>query len=240
MSTQLALTTNEGPMVPVRESRSIIELAIEKGAGIEVIERLMALKEREDANIARRAYDAAMAMFKANPPRITKNRHVEFGQTKYDHATLDHITDVITAGLSRVGISHRFEVEQPTSEVVKVTCILRHQHGHSESTSLTGPIDKSGSKNPIQSVGSAVTYLQRYTLLAAVGMAAAGQDNDGGSPQMPEQAYVAHMDNIKNAANAEELKRVFALAYKAAESAGDKDAMQQFVKAKDARKQAIK
>ena len=182
-----------------------------------------------------------LAMFKANPPRITKNRHVEFGQTKYDHATLDHITDVITAGLSRVGISHRFEVEQPTSELVKVTCILRHQHGHSESTSLTGPIDKSGSKNPIQSVGSAVTYLQRYTLLAAVGMAAAGQDNDGaGSPKMADQAYVAHIDNLNNAANADELKRVFAAAYKAAEAAGDKGAMQDFIKAKDARKQAIK
>lgn len=39
--------------------------------------------------------------------------------------------------------------------------------------------DNSGSKNAIQAVGSTVTYLQRYTLLAATGLAAAGQDDDG-------------------------------------------------------------
>jgi hypothetical protein len=37
----------------------------------------------------------------------------------------------------------------------------------------------SGSKNAIQAIGSAVTYLQRYTLLSATGLAAKNGDNDG-------------------------------------------------------------
>ena len=40
----------------------------------------------------------------------------------------------------------------------------------------------SGSKNSIQAVGSTVTYLQRYTLLAVTGLAAKGQDSDAHMP----------------------------------------------------------
>lgn len=238
MSTQLAVSEKK-PVISEGSALSIVQYAIAQGAGIDVIERLMALKEREEANEARRAYDAAMAEFKAHPPRISKNKHVEFGQTKYDHATLDHVTDVLTAALSHVGISHRFEIQQ-NGETVTVSCILRHNLGHSERTSLTGPIDKSGSKNPIQSVGSAVTYLQRYTLLAAVGMAAGGDDDGASSGQaaqgLAEPAYLEYLDNLNNAADLKELQRVFTIAYKAAEAARDKAAMQNFVRAKDARK----
>lgn len=218
---------------------ALLQVAMSQNADLDKLAKLMELQERWEANEARRAYDAAMSQFKAAPPRITKNRHVEFGQTAYDHATLDHVTDVLTAALSRVGVSHRFEVQQ-SGESVTVTCILRHQAGHSERTSLTGPIDKSGSKNAIQAVGSAVTYLQRYTLLASVGMAAGGQDNDGASAtkaaQMPEQQYVEQLDNIQNATTLVELQRIFAAAYKLAQTAQDKEAMAAFIKAKDARK----
>ena len=60
---------------------------------------------------------------------------------------------------------------------MKVTCRITHRDGHYEETSLFGPVDGSGNKNPIQAIGSAVTYLQRYTLKAAVGIAAS-QDDD--------------------------------------------------------------
>jgi hypothetical protein len=52
-----------------------------------------------------------MNAFKANPPAISKNKHVHFGQTTYDHATLDHVTDTIIQALSKHGISHRWEVD---------------------------------------------------------------------------------------------------------------------------------
>src|SRR5690606_13579685 len=51
---------------------------------------------------------------------------------------------------------------------------------HSEENSLAGPADNSGSKNAIQAIGSTLTYLQRYTLIQALGLAAA-DDDDGRS-----------------------------------------------------------
>ena len=63
-----------------------------------------------------------------------------------------------------------------------MTCILAHKDGHSEETTLTAPPDTSGSKNAIQSTGSSVTYLKRYTLEAVTGIVTSDDDNDGGAP----------------------------------------------------------
>jgi hypothetical protein len=86
---------------------ALIEIAMRQGAGVEQLERLMALQERFEANEARKAYFEAIDRFKANPPDIQKNKHVKFGNTEYDHATLDHVTNEVTKALSVVGISHR-------------------------------------------------------------------------------------------------------------------------------------
>src|SRR5262249_50835070 len=61
---------------------------------------------------------------------------------------------------------------------IKVACILAHVDGHREESTLSSSADVSGNKNSIQAVGSAVTYLQRYTLKMALGLAAA-VDDDG-------------------------------------------------------------
>jgi hypothetical protein len=45
--------------------------------------------------------------------------------------------------------------------------------------------DISGSKNQIQAIGSAVTYLERYTLFASYGLASKDQDDDGKASGRP-------------------------------------------------------
>ncbi len=234
--TQLALVEPQAAITPM----TLIERAASSGASVEMLQQLFELKLRVEADEARKAFNLAMASFKAKPPRISKNKHVKFGNTEYDHATLDEVTDKITAALSAVGIAHKWAVKQDAAQI-SVSCILTHAQGHSETTTLTAGADASGSKNAIQAIGSAVTYLQRYTLLAATGLAVAGSDNDGqgAGPEMPETAYIAHMDNIKNASTPEELKRLFSAAYKDAEHCGDTSARNAFVKAKDNRKQEM-
>lgn len=65
--------------------------------------------------------------------------------------------------------------------MIRVTCVLTHSRGHSERVWLQAARDDSGNKNSIQAVGSTVTYLQRYTLLAATGMAVQDQRDDDGA-----------------------------------------------------------
>lgn len=219
---------------PAITPMGMIQLAIQQNADIDKLARLMELHERWEKNEARKAYDSAMTAFKRNPPGIQKNKHVKFGNTEYDHATLDHVTDAISERLSAYGLSHRWEVSQSDSKI-RVTCIIRHEMGHSESTTLEGPADSSGSKNAIQAIGSAVTYLQRYSLLAATGLAAKNGDNDGAAS--PKYADLEErIEWIWNCRNTEELLKVFKQAYKEANEAGDQEAMKQLVKAKDEKK----
>jgi len=182
-----------------------------------------------------------MASFKAHPPRIAKNKHVKFGNTEYDHATLDNVCEVLTKALSDVGISHRWETEQRDGKII-VTCVLT-KGVHSERTSLEAVADSSGSKNAIQAIGSTVTYLQRYTLLAATGMAAGG-DTDAVTPneafpQMPEPLYCEWMDAINQAPNREALQKVWKEAMVVAERYMDKAAKTAFIRAKDKAKEAL-
>lgn len=175
--------------VAVVTPMQMLQVAMERGADLDRLQQLMDLQQRWEANEARKAYVAAMAAFKANPPEILKGKHVKFtttrGITEYDHATLADVCAAATKGLADVGISHRWDVTQEGSKVT-VACILTHSLGHSERVQMTAGADDSGGKNAIQAIGSAITYLQRYTLLAATGLAARDQDDDGRSAEPAE------------------------------------------------------
>jgi len=161
---------------------SMLQSAIDRGMSGEDLSKMMDLADRWEATQARKSFVRAMTAFKENPPTITKNKHVSYesrsGVMEYDHATHDHVCDTIGRCLSEHGITHRWTVAQD-GDRVKVTCILTHVDGHSESVSMQSGADGSGGKNGIQAIGSAVTYLQRYTLQAITGMSAKDRDDDG-------------------------------------------------------------
>ena len=171
------------PAAPADTSPNAVVLAaMEKGYDPALIEKMMDLQERHEANEAKKAYVEAMNAFKANPPEIHKDKKVSYkagqGKTEYSHATLAKVADKISKGLSEHGFSHGWTTQQNNGDVT-VTCIITHKLGHSESTSLTAPTDTSGSKNPIQAIGSTVSYLERYTILALTGLATHDMDDDG-------------------------------------------------------------
>jgi len=161
---------------------TMIDRALATGAAPETLEKLLALQERWEANQGRKAFDEAMAAAKAEIPTIRKNRTVDFtsskGRTHYRHEDLAEIAETVNPILSKFGLSYRFKTTNAPNEPITVTCIITHRMGYFEETTLSGPRDDSGNKNAIQQVGSTLTYLQRMTLKAALGLAAS-DDDDG-------------------------------------------------------------
>lgn len=158
----------------------LVQMAVAQNADADKLAKLLDLQLRWEADQARKAYVAAFAEFKKKPLRITKNKDVSHsGKLMYSHATLDNVADIIGAALSEVSITHSWDVEQAEGGKIKVTCVLTHVLGHSTRTPLEASPDTSGAKNSIQAVGSTVTYLQRYSLLAATGVAVSNTDDDG-------------------------------------------------------------
>jgi len=177
--TQIQVAPDAPPMVQIAQM-------MQSGVKIDVdqMAKLQELSERYEANEARKAYHVAMASFKEDPPIITKDQKVEYGQTRYKHASLSNVTTTINKALAGHGLSASWEPDQKDG-MVYVTCRITHRAGHSEQATLFAPPDDSGKKNKIQQIASTVSYLERYTILALTGLSTGEMDDDGnGGPNV--------------------------------------------------------
>lgn len=186
---------------------NIIAKAMDKpDFDIDKMERLLAAQDKIKADEAKQAYIAAMMKFHESAPSIVKTKQI-YGKENnkgvrpalYKVADFDYTIKIVRPALLAVNIIATWSTEAGSNPGwVSVTCILSHKDGHSERSTLEGPPDASGGKNPIQGVGSSDSYLRRYTLMSAAGLVAEGEDTDG-LPEAREQTYITD-------AEAEELK----------------------------------
>lgn len=194
-------------LTPVEESRQVtsprtegatptpadlLAMAMTQGANLDQLERLMVMQERYEANQAKKAFDVAMARFKSEAVEILKRKRVHFqtakGSTSYTHAELSDVTDVAIPAMAKHGLSHSWDINQTDNGWIEVTCVITHEQGHTgKRVTLRSQKEDSGTKNAIQAVSSALTYLERYTLLAALGLSTKGTDDDGRASSKSEQ-----------------------------------------------------
>lgn len=160
---------------------NLLQQAIAQGANIEMLRELLALKREHEADEARKAFFAAMADAAAELPAIVKTKLVDFtsakGRTRYIYEGLDDVVDAVRPVLGKHGLNHTWEIGEEGDRLT-VICRITHRDGHAQMCKLSAPRDESGNKNLIQGKGSTITYLQRYTLKAALGLAAS-IDDDG-------------------------------------------------------------
>jgi hypothetical protein len=186
------------PMTPME----MLSQAVSNGAGIEVLEKLMTLQERWQSGQARRAFDAAIAAAKAEIPVIIKDRTVGFesrrsgaSSTNYKHESLGEIARTIDPILAKHGLSYRWRSAQGEGGIA-ITCVLSHKDGHCEETMLRAGADNSGNKNSIQAIASTTTYLSRYTLKLALGLATGDGDDDGKAADRPATITEAQLEGL--------------------------------------------
>lgn len=180
----------------------MLAIMTQRGVSMADLKDLVALAKDWEANQARRAFVEAMAAFKAEPVTILKTKDVNIpGGAKFKHAVLADVVDGVVSQLSKHGLSHNWIVE--TGDIITVKCVVTHKMGHSESAQMSAPPDTGPGRNRIQAVGSTTTYLQRYTLMALLGLAAKDMDNDGSGgkkarPAEPEgfEDWAANMEAV--------------------------------------------
>lgn len=177
----------------------MIRFALEKGADLSQLRELLSLQKDFEANEARKAFHKAVAEFKKNPPKITKDK--QNAQYKSMYTTLGNLVNTVNPELSKHGLSASWEIKQ--NGQIEVTCVLTHSLGHSERTSASAPADVSGAKNVIQQIKSTITYLKAVTFESITGLAStdANYDDDGlavGKEVITEQEYSRLLDHINN------------------------------------------
>lgn len=175
------------PAAPaVRTPMDIVAAALATG-NVEMYREAVALAKELDAIAARKDFDNAMADAKAKIPTIKRNREVDSGGRgpKYRFEDLAEIAKTVDPILSECGLNYRYNTAARPGEPITVTCIISHRSGHREETSMSAGPDNGPGRNAIQQIGSTVTYLQRYTLKAALGLAVS-HDDDGRTEPEPE------------------------------------------------------
>lgn len=182
----------EVPALPATPME-LLARALERGADLSMVEKLMDLSERHDKGLARKAFDAAVADAKAEIPVIIKNRKGH--NSKY--ADLGAFAAAVNPVLAKYGLSYRYRSEQEGA-AIRVTCVLSHRDGHSEETTLSGGADNTGNKNSIQAIASTLTYLQRYTLKLALGLADSEGDDDGQSADGDEPISADQLQDLRD------------------------------------------
>lgn len=160
---------------------TLLEQAVAKGVDLEQLTKLMDLQERWEKKEAKKAFLDALADFQTKVPVIPKKNIAKINSQKgnytYRFATLGTIAATIKEALKMCGLSYRWDFKESNGKML-VTCYLSHRDGHTETSEMYAAMDASGGKNEIQQKGSTQTYLQRYTLIGALGLATADEDND--------------------------------------------------------------
>ena len=185
----------EGQM---NERQCFILAAMDRAGGPDQLEKVLATYERMESIEAKKAYTSAMTEFKANPPKIVKDKHVSFNQTNYKHASLANVTDKVNSALASHGLASFWETNHKENGEICVTTRITHKMGHSESTTICAAPDNSGKKNAIQQIGSTITYLQRYGLMSLCGLAAHDDDDGIGSSTINEKQVSTIVDLMAN------------------------------------------
>ena len=216
---------------------TLIQLAVDRGADITTLERLLDLKMRVEADEARKAFEVAFAAFKSEAVRIVKNVAYTDGPLKgKKRADLFGIVDAVTPALSKHGLSMSWSLTKDSVEWMEVTCWLRHEQGHSEHVSMGGAPDTGPGRNALQARGSTKTYLEKYTSTAILGMASQDQDTDGASAWEPLDAAI---EELKSACNSEVLSEIYGRWFKQGIKEKAFDAMKVLCKAKDERRAVL-
>jgi len=214
------------PRAVAQTPMDLLNSAVMSG-NIELAEKLMGLQERWEANQARKAFDAAVSAAKAELKPVLRNRQ---GHNQKRYADFAAIASSVDPVISRFGLSYRFRSEQ--GDRISVTCILSHKDGHYEQTTLSGPADTTGNKNAIQAIGSTLTYLQRYSLVQMLGIAAS-DDDDGAAGNAGERITEAQAIELIDLCEAVAADRGRFLKYLKVETLSDLPA-KRFAEAKQA------
>lgn len=177
---------NELSVAEKQSPDSMIFMALEKGMDISIIERLVEMRNKEVARIAKGEYLHSMSKFQSIIPSMAKNRKVDYTSkkegsmvVKYNYQDLGSIIQLIKGSMSECGLTHRWEQTEKDG-VITVVCIISHVGGHEQrGEPLSGLADVSGNKAGLHAKASTITYLQRYTLKGILGLTSTETDDDG-------------------------------------------------------------
>ena len=162
---------------------SIFKLAIEKEGTAETLEKLMGIRREINAELSKKAFDEAMALFQAECPVVTKTKGVPTatGKLAYYFAPFEFVIATVKPFLQKHGFSYTLDTDtESAAGWVIAKCHVTHSGGHSMTSTAKFPLGtKTGIMSETQVFAAALTFASRRVFQNAFGIVCAGEDLNG-------------------------------------------------------------
>lgn len=215
---KLAVRQESMPVAVSPETNALLNMiervCLDKDADIDKLSKMLDMQERILNRNAEQAFAADFAAMQSELPRIARNGTIVIKKDNRviqttPFAKLEDINDGVRPTLQKYGFGVSFSIAQ-AGGMITVTAKLLHRLGHSESTSISLPLDTTGSKNNVQGNGSTVSYGKRYAMCALLNIST-GDDVDGNLPEpeeVPQASKTVSVDDIEKIRKAANLAGV--------------------------------
>ena len=126
----------------------------------------------------------ALAEFQKLCPAIKKDSEAGSGNFTYKYGSLPHILEAIKPHLEKAGLTYTQSLSLNEGQRCIITTLYHIESGESLQSVIDIPDIELKGMNFYQSLGSGITYLRRYTLMALLGIVAEEDDNDAQGDQI--------------------------------------------------------
>lgn len=168
-------TPNQLPVINDDAFLSDLNRSILSGTiTIEYMNQLLDIKKRILDEKKLDAFNDAMAQMQPEIPIIGKDKETD----KSKYASYEAIMEVVAPIMGRHGFSLSFKMDQSEGKVT-IHGKLSHRAGHYEVVSIPLPLDTSGNKNAVQSMGSTLSYGKRYCASMLLNLSTKDEDDNG-------------------------------------------------------------
>ena len=172
--------------VQIVDATTLIKMAIEQGTGIDVLERLLVMRDKIQADESQKLFREALSLFQGECPIISKHNKV-FGKDnkiRYKFASIDDIGKIVKPILTKYELSYDIETTITTDPpMINVTVTVFHTRGANKKSSFSVPIDLDSYMSAPQQWASAQTFAKRYAFCNALGILTGDEDNDANVPE---------------------------------------------------------
>lgn len=198
-----AMPRHEPQQIEQSNPAGWIDAAIRSNADPERLRMLMDLWKQWKAELRYEAFAAAVAAFHAENPVVVKDkRNDQYGSW---YTTLGNLVQSASPILGRHGLSVDWDSDNTAEEGwITINCTLQHAAGHKRTTSIRLPEDRSGKKNPLQEIKSAITYGRGLTYESVLGLAASDEvnvDDDANGAAPPRNSQGGNEPRVKKSAS---------------------------------------
>jgi hypothetical protein len=182
-------------------------LARDPAVDVAKMRDLIALQKDILATQAKADFEAAFSKMWPLLPKVRKDGTIfnkDGKSVRSRYARLETIQEAVKPIVS----AHRFSIRHRTDFVttggpkpmIRITGILSHEGGHSETSTFEAFADASDFRSAVQDQGSTISYGRRYTTIDLLNITIEGVDNDAQAPpasRQREDAPTVHPDANK-------------------------------------------